>query len=192
MSEILDEFEKRTAGTWLKAINVDIGETFRVEGTELDEITFAPKTYLIAHCVAEITTENRKKGEKWNARIGTEAYSTIKVILGKDWIDNKLKVQEIKTYKGLNQKGIIWTAVKIEKGERITPSPTQLTRNNVEVSDHVKLWLSDNKSIIGQPIPFPVYNDTPKNILEELNEVGLLFMKDDYPHIHPDAAETIQ
>lgn len=188
---LFDEFEKRTAGIWLKAANVGIGETFTIDGTYIDDETFPPKVYWICDCIADMGSEYRDKGAECKARLGPDGYQDVKAILEKDWIGNRLKVVRIKDYKGLDKKGIIWTAIKVEKQERPAPAPSQ-PKQAFDVSDNVKIWLLTNKSVIGDPIPPDLHNSTDKAIFKELEELGLFYYKDYYPYIHEDAAKIIE
>ena len=189
--DLFEEFEKRTAGIWLKPANVKIGETFTINNVYIDDEMFPPKVYWICECTADVESELRDKGEECNARLGKDGYDDVKAVLEKNWVNNKLKVVRIKDYKGLGTIGIIWTGVKVAKQERIAPSPSQPKRA-FEVSDQVKLWLFNNKSIIGGPIPPEIHNVTDIAILKELEEIGLFYFKDYYPHIHKDAAQIIE
>jgi len=188
---LFDEFEKRTAGIWLKAANVGIDETFTIDGNYIDDETFPPKVYFICDCTADMGSEYRDKGAECKARLGPDGYQDVKAILGEDWIGNQLKVVRIKDYKGLDKKGIIWTAIKVKKQERQVAAPSQ-PKGAFEVSDKSKIWLLTNKSVIGEPIHPDLHNATDKAIFKELEEIGLFYFKNFYPYIHEDAAQIIE
>ncbi len=170
-----------------------IGETFTVHKLSIDEKSWEPKVYWICDCTADTASEFRDKGAECKAQLGPEAYNDVKAILDKDWVNNKLKVVRIKDYTGLGTKGIIWTGILMAEQARIAPSPDQPKRGEAfEVSDPVKIWLLQNKNIIGGPVPPDIANATDKAIFKELEELGLFFYKDYYPHLHKDAAQIIE
>jgi len=123
----VDEYKKGQGG-WLRSEDVELGDVLTIlSAGYLDDETFQdkagkPKQY---YC-----TDMRllRTGAEKKVRLGSENVKRIAEAFGDDtttWVKKDVVVDDVKTYKGLGKKGIIFKPVK-ESATQTTPiTPTE-------------------------------------------------------------------
>lgn len=169
-------------GNWLNTKNANEGSLYHIDKVEKDYTSFEGKRSLICF-VTEVET-----GDEWKARIGPEAYFDLKDILGtEDWIGAHLIPTKFKHYPGLGKSGIIWGAQARRKAPT-TKKQTPRKKNQkgeAPLLPETKTWLRENSSLIGsdEPIDPETWNNTSKEIRQDLKSHNIIEMRQDYPYV---------
>ncbi len=107
MSGIIDQFLNETKkSVWVNAQRCNVNDILRVSGVpEIDNTTYAGKTYLVMDVVLERTNENLR------LRLGGQQVQNLVPTFGKDassWVGKRIKVAGKTVYPGLGKEGLIY------------------------------------------------------------------------------------
>lgn len=146
------EYKKGTS-EWLRGDDVQVGDRLTIlDGGYFDDETFTDKSgkgklyFCTSMCLI-------RTGEEKKVRLGPENVSRITEKFGDDtatWVNKEVVVDEIKLYKGLKQRGIIFKAGEGSAGPATpTHTPLQPGKEPVmtrgEALDRAKNWPPEDR-----------------------------------------------
>ena len=120
---------KKGSSEWLRGDDVLVGDVLTIlDGGYLDDETFTDKS---GKGKPYFCTNMRfhRTGEEKKVRLGPENVNRIAEKFGDDtlaWVNREVVVDEVKLYKGLKQKGIIFKPVEGSTTQKATDPPTQV------------------------------------------------------------------
>lgn len=149
------EFKKGKGG-WLKGDDVQVGDKLLVlDGGYFDDETFKDKDGKgkLYYCT---NMRLLRTGVEKKVRLGPENVARIAEIFGDDtatWPNRQVAVEEIKVYKGLGQKGIIFRPVAETMASGVPSEPKQTplkpgaepTMTKGEALERAKNWPAEDR-----------------------------------------------